>query len=343
LPECGGIDRVIAGGDYTDENSVSCCKRCNADKGYKEKEEHKRRVYKRGKWIWEKYLRGEDDQAARVQFEKKVADPEYIPDLPFPRKKSISSKEKGNVYSMYQGSGKFLFDLHFRLCPFCGDISNGINRRDNMRGYHYPHCLEGCCYQDNESLANWNEREFCVLTMKQYNHMFKDMDEDDIDAILNEGEEYMTVRSSEIVGVGSARWTQRQPIKCTYTRLDTNESTELLFPSSYTMGSLGFFKDEKDYKLDNFDYVEEIKEYNQWATDTTSEELENIRRILGIETDLDDSIDTILGRYSITTDNTGRLTTNGKSDTEDRLRWTCSAIVTECNGGKKKARRGKRK
>ena len=291
--KCGSIDRIDADGDYTDENCVSCCKVCNVDKGGKKLKEFKRRVYKRGKWIWEKYLRGDDEGDARAQFEEHVANQDYIPKLPVPRKKSISKKEKGNAYNIYQ-DGKFLLDLHFQHCALCGEIANGINRQDNMRGYDFPLCLEGCCSQDNESLANWDMYEFCVQTMKMYNHMFRSMsmNEGDIADILSEGEEYMTVRSPEIVGVG---WTQRQPIKCTYTRLNTNEHVELLFPSSYTMGSLGFFKDGKEYTLTNFEYVEEPKEYNEWATNTTSGQLERIRSVLGIETNLGDSIDDILG------------------------------------------------
>jgi hypothetical protein len=290
LSECGSIDRVIAGGDYTDENCVSCCKRCNVDKGCKKLKEFKRRVIKRAKWILTTYLIG--NAKAREQFEKYVKDPTYVPNLPVPRKKSISKADKGDVYGIYQGHGKFLLDLHFQQCAFCGDISNGINRRDSTVGYQYPERLEGCCSQDNESLANCDEREFCVLSVKQYNHMFKDMYEDEIDDVISNGEKYMTVMSSEIVGVGSAGWTQRQPIKCTYTRLDRH--IELLFPSSYTMGSLGFFKDKKEYILSNFEFIKP-KEYNEWATNTTTQELENIRRILGIKTNLSDSIDDIVG------------------------------------------------
>jgi len=290
--ECGGIDQSIVGKGYTDENSVSCCKVCNVDKGVKKLKEFQRRVIKRAKWILATYLIGNTKD--RAQFLKDVADPDYIPDLPYPRKKSISRKKKGNLHKIYEDHGNFLVDLHFRHCALCGEISNGINRRDSTVGYQYPERLEGCCSQDNGSLANWDMYEFCVQTMKMYNHMFEGMDEGDIDAIMSEGEEYMTVMSREIVGVGSARWTQRRPVKCTYTRLDTKKYIELLFPSSVTMGSLGFYKDDKEYTLSEFKFVTP-KEYNQWATNTTSEQLKNIRLVLGIKTDLNASIDTILG------------------------------------------------
>ena len=290
--ECGGIDQSIPGKGYTAENCVSCCKVCNVDKGVKKLKEFQRRVIKRAKWILATYLIGNTED--RAQFLKDVADPDYIPDLPFPRNKSISKKKKGNLHKIYEDRGNFLLDLHFRHCALCGEISNGINRRDSTVGYQYPERLEGCCSQDNESLANWDMYEFCVQTMKMYNHMFEGMDEDDIDEIMSEGETYMTALSSGIVGVGSARWTQRQPVKCTYTSLDTREYVEILFPSSVTMGSLGFFKDDKEYTLSEFKFVTP-KEYNQWATNTTSEQLKNIRLVLGIETDLNASIDTILG------------------------------------------------
>ena len=115
--------------------------------------------------------------------------------------------------------------------------------------------------------------------------MFCNMRETKINQIISVGETRMTALSS------SDSWTQRKPFKCTYKNTSTGDEIELFFPSVYTMAKLQFSNDGRDYKLSNFERVQNVEDYNKWAREA---DLDNIRSILGIETSLDDSVATIL-------------------------------------------------